>query len=107
MFCLLISSCSSYDKRDHISFTVEDFNEVREDTLVPNDHGEYLSFNIQVKGHVNDTSKIEIDGHFDLNLYGEIDTIIKNDYYGTETKIITFNPYRATNGNLEIRYDFW
>ena len=35
---------------------------------------------------------------------GEIDTLLNADYYGKDTLIWAFDPYRASKGKLEIEY---
>lgn len=103
---LVLFSCN----KDYRKFRVDDFSKLRVDTLQPYKwkdyspiHG-YVMYNITIKGYTNDTVKIKHEGGIDINLFGKIDTIIQNDYYGEYDIIVTFDPYKATRGKLEIEY---
>jgi len=101
VICWFIISCNN----DYRKFKITDYTKQRIDTLVPNNNKTYVSFVIKVKGYSNDTIKIKQVGYNDLNLIGDIGTIYRRDYYGTENVICIFDPYKATKGKLEIEYD--
>lgn len=101
---LLIFSCEIYTSKDHKKFTVTDFSKKRVDTLIPYENKSYFAYYIKVRGQINDSIKIQRKGHFDVILSGNVDTLLNGDYYGTDTIIWTFDPYRANRGKLEIEY---
>ncbi|MFN0729825.1 hypothetical protein [Polaribacter gochangensis] len=97
---VLITSC---DKQDRVKFTVTDFSKKRIDTLKPIEGKSYFGSFFKINGFVNDT--IRIQPYFGNGLVGEIDTIVRVDYYGGLNVIIEFDPYKATEGKLEIEYN--
>lgn len=100
----LIFCCCNKGKSDYKKITITNFSEKRVDTLTPYKDKSYVAFYLKVKGHVNDSIKIQRDGYFDIVLSGQIDTLINGDYYGDHKVIYIFNPYKATKGELEIEY---
>ncbi len=104
LLSLLFISCECNNCADHRKFVVTDFSKKRVDTLFPNESKTYVGYLVKVKGKTNDSIKISRKGYNDIILNGEIDTLISNDYYGTEDVIWIFNPYNATHGQLEIEY---
>ena len=101
---MLIFSCASKQGKDYKKFIIRDFSKKRIDTLKPYQNKTYYAYYIKVKGHSNDSIKIQRKGHYDINLSGKIDTLINGDYYGAKEIIWTFAPYKATKGKLEIEY---
>ena len=99
---ILIFSC---DKEDKMKFTITDFSKKRIDTLIPYENKSYVVFFISVKGFSNDSIKLKRKGYYEIQLIGDIDTIVRYDYYGGENVIIEFNPYKATEGKLDIKYN--
>lgn len=103
---ILILSCDCKNCGDHRNFVVTDFSKKRVDTLIPYENKTYVGYFIKVKGNVNDTIKIQTvnyGGHYTIPP-GEIDTLLNADYYGTDTLIWAFDPYKATKGKLKIEY---
>ncbi len=100
----LLISCGTSTRKDRKKFTITDFSNIRVDTLIPYENKSYFAYIIKIKGEVDDTVKIKREGYYDVILSGTIDTLLNGDYYGTETVIWTFDPYRATKGKLEIEY---
>ena len=100
---LLLASCVIYTK-DRKKFMVNDFSKVRFDTLTPNKNKSYYAYYIKVKGSVDDSIKIKSNRHDDIILSGTIDTLLNGDYYGGDTIIWAFDPYKAKKGKLEIEY---
>lgn len=94
-------SCNTKDRRQ---FIVNDFSQIRIDTLKPNKNKSYVSLYIKLNGYVNDSIKIQRKGYYDILLSGQLDTLINVDYYGNQDVIFIFNPYLANNGKLEIEY---
>ena len=99
---ILMTSCDRTDKK---KFIVTDFSKKRIDTLIPYKDKSYAVFFIEVKGFSNDSIKIKRKDHYDIKLIGDIDTIVRYDYYGGNNVIVEFDPYKATEGNLEIEYN--
>lgn len=110
LYILLILTLQSCGSKDYKKFTITDFSKKRVDTLIPykwkkkSPFHSYVMYNIKVKGYVNDTIKIKHNGWLDINLVGKIDTLIQTDYYGTNKKVVVFDPYRATRGKVDIEY---
>lgn len=102
---LFLSSCSESNDRKEIKIT--DFQEKFQDSLVPNDRS-YSTYYIRVRGYANDSIKIipgqEGDGTYSFYYNGNIDEELRMDYYGTYTQHFTFDPYKATEGELNIEY---
>lgn len=99
---LMLISCGKDDETLHIT----DFTEPRTVYLEPYDNLSYAMMNIWVKGYVNDTVLVKLhskDSEPILKLSGNIDMRWHMDYYGGRNKIIIFEPYKATEGNLELK----
>ena len=63
--------------------------------------------NVFVKGYVNDTILIRLgsmEGTPILRLKGRLDERWFTDYYGEGPQTFIFDPYKATDGCLEIRF---
>jgi len=102
---ILMFSCGTSTRQDLMKFTVTDFSNIRVDTLIPYENKSYVAHIIRIKGEVDDTVKIKREEfYYYLILPGKVDTLLNWDYYGTETVIWTFDPYRAKKGKLEIEY---
>ncbi|MFS4456721.1 hypothetical protein [Maribacter sp. 2304DJ31-5] len=101
---LLVISCANKHIRDYKKITIIDFSKKRIDTLRPHEDKTYHAYFVKVNGETNDSIKIEREGHYNIILSGKIDTILNGDFYGAEDVIWVFNPYKATNGKLEIEY---
>lgn len=97
-----LSNCNNHLIRKKIVIT--DFSKKRIDTLEPNNLASHVGYYIKIKGHSNDSIKINLSGYNDIKLSGKIDTLMNGDYYGGEKMIFTFSPYKATKGNLEVEY---
>lgn len=103
---LVLASCSGKKDKymhDKITWEIESFNSKRSAILKPDSTKAYSSIIIKVEGETNDTIKIRRDqGLYDINLSGEIDTIISGDYYGKMDQYFEFDPYKCSDGNIEI-----
>lgn len=106
IFSLIIfNSCNKNEDRKKI--IINDFSKTRKDTLIPKNIQSYYSSTIEVNGFSNDTILIKrflTNSIYNIKLFGEIDTIIRSDYYGKNKIIFIFNPYLATKGKLNIKY---
>ena len=63
--------------------------------------------NIWVKGYVNDTILIKLGSKNSipiLKLIGNINERWNTDYYGEGERKLIFEPYKATEGKLEIDF---
>ncbi|MBN4047102.1 hypothetical protein JYU05_00995 [bacterium AH-315-P13] len=99
-------SCNTNKKR----ITITDFSKSFSDTLYPNENSTYAMMNIWVRGFVNDTIQIRLyskDSEPILKLKGEINERWYTDYYGGGERIVIFEPYKATEGKLEIKYGLY
>ncbi|WP_442846432.1 hypothetical protein [Leeuwenhoekiella sp. H156] len=99
---LLLASCGKDDEKIKIT----DFSEPKIISVKPYKNYPYAMMNIWVKGNVNDTILIKlhsIDNKPIMSLSGNIDERWYTDYYGEGERIIIFEPYKATSGNLEIK----
>jgi len=98
---VLFSACN----KDKANLKITDFSKKQTVVLKPYKFYPYAMLKIRVKGFVNDTVKINYDLYGNSNFYlnGKIDTIlVSTDYYGETPVTLTFNPYKATEGELEI-----
>ncbi|MGM1055915.1 MAG: hypothetical protein ACQEWG_08525 [Bacteroidota bacterium] len=102
---VFLYSCS--DSTDRKEIKVTDFSRIYEDSLVPTDRS-YSTYYIKIKGYTNDSIRIipgqEGDGTYSFYYNGNIDEELRMDYYGSLTKHFTFDPYKATEGELSIEY---
>ncbi len=96
--------CTFSCSKDYRKIKMTDFSKRRVDTLIPYKYKDYIMYNLKVKGFTNDTVKIRHKGGKGIKLSGYIDTLFQSDYYGTDTIIEIFDPYKAKKGNLEIEY---
>ena len=99
---VLFISCNRDDKVIEIS----NFSEPQTIFLEPYKNYPYTLMNIWVKGYVNDTILIWIDSKKSkpiLKLSGQINERWQTDYYGEGKKTIFFEPYKASEGNIEIK----
>ena len=92
--------------KDRAKLEITDFSKKQTIVLEPYKFIPYTFINIKVKGYINDTVKI-IQGPdlYDINLSGDIDTIRKIEYYGEGSRTFIFDPYKATEGKLEIEFN--
>ncbi|WP_298248420.1 hypothetical protein [uncultured Christiangramia sp.] len=103
-----LSSCdSSTDKK---TAKIDNFDKVFIDSLVPIAGKNYSVFYTKIKGHSNDSIRLNIssdnneDEKFDYYFIGDFEEEIRIDYYGESKKYIMLDPYKATDGKLELDY---
>ncbi|SHG75183.1 hypothetical protein SAMN05444483_12711 [Salegentibacter echinorum] len=103
LISIILFTCCS--KKDTAKLKITDFSKTQTVVLQPYKFFPYTMINIKVKGYVNDTIKI-IQGPdlYDINLSGDLDTIRKIEYYGEGPRTFIFDPYKATQGELEIEF---
>ena len=105
---ILFSSCEkSTDKK---KATIENFNEKFVDSLIPVPDKHYAVFYVKIKGASNDTVRLNLssskseDPNRNYYFTGDFEKEIRLDYYGGSNKYITFDPYKATGGKVELVY---
>lgn len=98
IFCLIIiNTFVSCTHKNEI--VISDIKAPLVDVLSLDKNYAYSSYTIEVKGNVNDT--IIINDKY--KLYGEIDTVIKTDFYGGGKELrLIYKPYKASKGLLKI-----
>lgn len=99
---LTFSSCNKDEKK----VVIKDFGKSTVLCLEPYNHHPYSMMNIWIKGYVNDTILIKLETLENrpiLRLSGEINERWYTDYYGEGKRRIIFDPYKASNGTIEIK----
>jgi len=102
LMAFLLESCGKDDE----NLIITNFSESKTITLKPYAGYPYTMMNIWIKGYANDTIVIRLnssDSEPIMKLKGKIDKRWFTDYYGGSSKIIIFEPYKATKGKLEIK----
>lgn len=103
----ILSICLSSCNRDKIKLNITDFSKTKTVTLKPYKWYPYAMLKIRVKGYTNDTIRLNYNLYGNTNFYvsGDIDTLlVQTDYYGEGPVTLTFDPYKATDGKLEIDF---
>ncbi len=109
LFFLLIifPSCN----RDKKSVLITDFSKVFIDSLKPYDSNflnNYTTYYIRIIGNTNDSVKfrfVKSDSAVYFIHKGKINKKYSFDYYGYYPQYLYFDPYKATKGKLEIKYE--
>ena len=99
---LMIISCDQGSDEAKIELT--NFDTSKEVILIPYEGKTYVSWVIKANGSLDDTLKIKRDGYYDINLVGNVDTLINGDYYGQHPVKYVIDPYRTKNGSLTILF---
>ena len=108
---LMVASCEKSTTTNKVS--IKDFSKKYTDSLIPDPKNQnYFNYKLDVKGNSNDSIKISIslsnkeNSPAVKNFYfiGDFDETILEDYYGDTNIYITFDPYKATKGKLELAY---
>ncbi len=95
-------SCSDDEKE----ITITDFTKSRSITVSPYKSYPYSMMNIWIKGKTNDTILVKLhatDSQPILKLSGEFKERWYTDYYGEGPRTLIFEPYRATEGEVNIK----
>ena len=110
MVLLTIFALAGYGvlySKDEAKLKITDFSQSKTVTLKPYKFYPYAMMNVIVKGYVNDTILIKLDSHNSkpiLKLKGNINKRWYTDYYGEGPVTLIFDPYKATEGKLEIDF---
>lgn len=100
---IILVSCN----RDKEKLKITDFSKQKIVTLKPYKWKPYAMLKIRVKGFTNDTIRLNYNLYGNTYFYisGKLDTLlVQTDYYGEGPVTLTFDPYKATNGNIEIDF---
>jgi len=104
---LFISCVSSVEKNKIMT----DFSQSFLDSVQPNRimKGKYITYNVEIKGYVNDTIIIYFTGNkkYPTYLSGEINKRYWEEYSARTQKYLSIAPYRATKGKLKIKYGLY
>jgi hypothetical protein len=113
---LLIISCTSTlllscrEREDRKVVTLIDFTKEFKDSINPNKNYTYTAFFVEIKGEVNDSiifefheSKNAVPFYFNR----KIDEQLSFDYYGGFPCVFIFKPYKASKGELKIKYGLY
>ena len=90
--------------------TINDFNSKFIDSLIPDNsnNNSYSTYYIHITGYANDSIRIkpgiEEDEFYYFYFKDSINEELRMDYYGHQTKYLLFDPYKASDGELEITY---
>ena len=93
--------------KDKAKLRIDDFTEIQVVELEPHEFNIYTMKNIWIEGYVNDTILIKLNSAKEepiLRLSGKISKRWYSDYYGEGTVKFIFDPYKATEGELEIEF---
>jgi len=105
---LLLGLLGYYELFGHVKsnkIIINNFSKIRNDILVPEKKGAYSTHYVELKGYVNDSVKISLDGGFPYTIQGKVDTVFSNiDYYGTNDAILKIESNKKTNGKLKIKH---
>jgi hypothetical protein len=104
---LQVISCNNNSSDRNVAL-INDFHRKFIDSITPVDGKSYTTYYIRITGYANDSIRIipglEEHGFYSFYFKDSIDEELKSDYYGTFPRHITFDPYKATDGNLKIEY---
>jgi hypothetical protein len=103
IFSLIFLSCN----RDNKKIKITDFSKPQKIKVKPYKNYPYTMMNISVKGYANDTILIKLDSKNSLpilKLVGNINERWNTDYYGEGERMLIFEPYKATEGKLQIDF---
>ncbi len=106
---LIFISCNRKDRK---KVTITKFDKIIIDSLEPykNKVLGYALHNIWIEGYTNDSIKIRVSKNPDDNSYsfyykGKIKKRLSFDYYGEYKRYFYFDPYKATEGKITIKYE--
>lgn len=111
---LIISLFFSCSRKDRKKITLTEFDTVFIDSLEPKENNvfRYAMYNVWIEGYVNDSIRIRLsldpsDDSYWFHFQGNIKERLYTDYYGDFKRYIYFDPYKATEGKLEIKYGLY
>ena len=98
-------SCGNINSNREKTYEITKFDKPILDTLTPIKGGNYSVKEIKVLGYTDDTIIVSFGkGYYKHYLTKKIDTVFSTDYYGTKKAIFIFEPYRAKNGSLKLKF---
>ncbi|MBR9757930.1 MAG: hypothetical protein GYB39_07585 [Algicola sp.] len=98
----LLISCSNNERK----LLINDFSKKITDTLVPQESKSYGAAGYVIKGISNDTILMTFYG-IKKKFTGSFEYKFRLDYYGGSDVEFEFNPYRASQGEIEISYGLY
>ena len=107
---LLLASCTRNNRKQIV---ISKFTERFVDSLTPSKKmvkSGYVSYTVEIKGYVNDSVKFNLyDGEESSSFYlkGNINNKFIDEYSGCCPRYLFFDPYKATEGELEIKYGLY
>ena len=111
---LSISCVNSVEKK----ITITDFSHPFLDSLYPNSRmkDKYITYNVEIRGYTNDTIIVYFSKskkYFKENkikptyLSGKINERYWEEHLGKTQKHLRIDPYKATKGELKIKYGLY
>ncbi len=106
----LFVSCSIKKKKEIV---ITNSTKRFSDSLVPSKRmirSGYVNYIVEIKGVVNDSVKFNLfDGKEFSTFYlkGDIENKFMDEYSGCCPRYLIFDPYKATEGKLEIEYGLY
>lgn len=95
-------SCSKNERK----ILIDDFTKKITDTLVPQEEKAFGAVVYIIKGHSTDTIIVTFNG-VKKQFFGKFDYKFRMDYYGGIDVDFEFDPYRATDGRIDIKYGIY
>ncbi|CAM4254270.1 hypothetical protein [Gillisia hiemivivida] len=98
------------DSTDKKEVTIDNFDKKFIDSLIPNPDENYSVFYAKIKGYSNDKIRLSISPVKIENpesyyyFIGDFEEEVRLDYYGESNKYISFDPYKATQGKVKLKY---
>ena len=101
LICIALAFLScNHNTRD---FIISDFSKVLNDTLKPIPKMSYGVALLEISGHANDTVLISFN-YYNGKFKGNFKESVRMDYYGRVNVGFKFDPYKATDGKIHVRY---
>jgi len=97
-----IFSCNTIERESKIT----DFENKYEDTLKPKKNCSYTAARYWIIGEVNDTIKVSFHGS-EKYYFGKFQYDFFTDYYGMIDVEFKIDPYKATDGKIEVKYGIY
>ncbi len=113
LIILIFVFLSSCNYKNEQTVTIVDFQSEFVDSLIPKKKmikNGYATFNVEIKGFVNDSIKINLENgkqNTSFFLNGKIDSRFIDEYSGCCPRYIYIYPYKASKGKVEIKYGLY
>lgn len=98
----LLISCSNNERK----LFIDNFSKKITDTIIPEEGKAYGAAIYEIKGNSNDTILVTFNG-VKKQFFGKFDYKFRMDYYGGIDVDFEFDPYRATDGKIDIEYGLY